>query len=307
MMSRFSLRRYFDRHPAVPLGAGCLAMIYAVALSIQRIMHVRRTVHAGWALTVAVGLASSLALIGGVMGCFWWAWRRRAQAPELSVALVVGLAGAFLAGLVYTRPAVMPAVGAPATVTSTFQLAAITFMIPLYGGIAALLAWVYTRLANNRKNPPAVKNVSVRETAVPDRRRGHLLTALIGPSADGWSVTWTRVGRTPRPLSAPTLTAAAEQAAAAAIRRWQSRPPRATAELTLAIYPTNDKRGPILEVSGPPGNFTATNPESGITVHGATLEDLVAAAHRAVEPPARGFILHWTRPITALPRVNAVH
>jgi hypothetical protein len=170
----------------------------------------------------------------------------------------------------------------------------------LYGGIAALVAWVYTRVANNRKNLAARKKVSVREAAVPEGRRGDLLTALIGPNGNGWSVTWIRVGGTPRPLSAPTLTAAAEQAAAAAARRWQSRPPCATAELTLAIYPKGDKRGPILEVSGAPGTFTATNPESGTTVHGATLEDLLAAAHRAVEPPAGGFILHWTRPITAL-------
>lgn len=89
--------------------------------------------------------------------------------------------------------------------------------------------------------------------------------------------------------------------------RWQSRPPCATAELTLVIYPTRDKRGSVLEVSGAQGSFTATNPESGTTVHGATLEDLSAAAHRAVESPAGGFILHWTRPITALPLSSIEH
>jgi hypothetical protein len=306
MMLRFSLRRYFDRHPAVPLGVACLAMIYGVALSVQRIMHARGTVHADWALTVALGLAWSLALIGVVVGWFWRA-PRRPHVAATGFGLLLGLAAVFLAGVVYTRPAVMPAVGAPATVTTAFQLAAITFMIPLYCGLAALLAWVYTRVANNRKNLAARKKVSVREAAVPAGRGGDLLTALIGPSADGWSVTWVRVGGTPRPLSATTLTAAAEQAAAAAVRRWQSRPPCATAELTLSIYPTRGKRGPTLEVSGAPGNFTATNPESGITVHGATLEDLLAAAHRVIEPPAGGFILHWTRLITALPLINTEH
>src|SRR4051794_4087094 len=134
-MLRFSLRRYFERHPAVPLGVACLAMIYGAALSVQRIMHARRTVHADWALAVAVGLASSLALIGLVVGWFCWTYRRRMRAAWWSVDVVLGFAGVFLAGLVYTRAAVMPLIGPPEPVTTAFRLAAITFMIPLYCGI----------------------------------------------------------------------------------------------------------------------------------------------------------------------------
>ena len=300
-MLRFSLRRYFERHPAVPLGVAWSAMIYGAALSVQRIMHARRTVNADWALAVAVGLASSLALIGLVVGWFCWAHRRRMRAAWWSVYVVLGLAGVFLAGMVYTRAAVMPLIGPPEPVTTAFRLAAITFMIPLYFGIASLMAWAYARLAKVRKDLLARESRPTRKAAMPEARRGDLLTALVGPSKDGWSVTWIRVGETPRPLSAPTLTVAAEQATAAAAQRWQSRPSSATAELKLVIYPTRDKRGPALLISGVPGNFTATDREGGTTVHAATLEDLLAAAHAAIDPAASGFTFHWTRPIAALP------
>jgi hypothetical protein len=49
-----------------------------------------------------------------------------------------------------------------------------------------------------------------------------------------------------------------------------------------------------------PGAYTATNPESGAAVHGATLEDLLAAPS-AIDPAVSGFTLRWTRPVTALP------
>jgi hypothetical protein len=54
-------------------------------------------------------------------------------------------------------------------------------------------------------------------------------------------------------------------------------------------------------ISGVPGNFTATDREGGTTVHAATLEDLLAAAHAAIDPAASGFTFRWTRLIAALP------
>lgn len=151
---RFSLRSYFDRHPAVALSLACLAMIYAVTRSVQAVMRARGTVHASWPPTVAVGLAPSLILIGVTVGSIWWVHRRHIRSAWLGT-LFVGLCGVFLAGMMYTGPAVAPKVGPPETVTTGFQLAAISFMIPLYGGIAALMVVVYLQLARNRKNPPA--------------------------------------------------------------------------------------------------------------------------------------------------------
>jgi hypothetical protein len=306
-MRRFSLRNYFDRHPAVPLSLACLTMIYAVARSVQAVMRARGTVHASWAPAVAMGLASWLMLVGVTVGSFWAyrrriqsAWLRRIQSAWLW-GLFFGLCGVFLAGMMYTGPAVVPKVGPPETVTTGFQLAAIAFMIPLYGGIAALMVLGYLQLARNRKNLPGHKNRPAGKAAVLGTRRGDVLTALIGLSKDGWSVTWIRVGNTPRPLTAPTLTAAAEQATAAAARRWQNQQPGAAAELTLTIYPTRSKHGPTLEITGVPGAYTATSPESGAAVHGATLEDLLAAAPSAIDPAVSGFTLRWTRPVTALP------
>lgn len=169
-MRRFSLRGYFGRHPAVTLTLACLLMIYAVVLSVQRLLHARGTVHADWALTVAVGLAASLTLTGVIAGWFWWAHRRRIRASPLGAVLFFGLAGVFMAGMVYTRPAVMPRVGPPETVTTAFQLGAIAFMIPLYGGLAALIAWMYLRLARNRNSRPG-RHAAV--PAAPGRRPGH--------------------------------------------------------------------------------------------------------------------------------------
>jgi hypothetical protein len=153
---RFSLRSYFDRHPAVPLSLACLAMIYAVARYVQAVMRARGTVHAGWAITVAVGLASALMLIGVTVGWIWWARRRPIRSARLGMALVLAFGpwGVFLVGMMYTGPAVIPKVGLPETVTTGFQLAAIAFMIPLYGGIAALMVLIYLQLARNRKNLP---------------------------------------------------------------------------------------------------------------------------------------------------------
>jgi hypothetical protein len=148
---RFSLRSYFDRHPAVPLSLACLAMIYAVARYVQAVMRARGTVHASWAPTVAVGLASSLMLIGVTVGSIWWARHIRSARLGMVLVLVFGPWGMFLVGMMYTGQAVMPKVGPPATVTTGFQLAAIVFMIPLYGGIAALMVLVYLQLARNRK------------------------------------------------------------------------------------------------------------------------------------------------------------
>lgn len=311
-MRKFSLRGYFDRHPAVTLGLVGLAMTYGVARAIQALVHARGSVLAGWALPVAAGLASSLALIAVTAAWFWRARRRHIGSARLGLSLLIGVCVLFWLGAVYTRPVVVPLIGPPATVANAFQLAAVAFMVPLYGGLAALAPLLYVRVARSRTNPsnrehrpgreyrPDREHRPGRKPAMVATHRGDVLTALIGPGNGGWSVTWVRAGETPPPLTAPTLTAAAEQATEAAQRR-RSRHPGAGTQLVLAIYPVRDKRGPALEISGVPGGFTATNPDSGATLHGATLEDLVTAAASALGPAATGFTLRWTKRLTAAP------
>jgi hypothetical protein len=296
MMRRISLRDYFDRHPAIPLAVFGLLMIYEAIHNGQRLVHARATVQGNWTLTVTVGLASALALTGMVASGFWWASRRPGRATQLRGALALGSCGIFMAGMMYTGPASRAARNAPETITSAFRLGAIAFMIPLYAGVAVLMAWAYSRLAKIRKIR-AARGLPGR----PDIPRGDLLTGLIGPEKDGWSVMWVREGKAPRTLRAPTLTAVAELAAAAAARLWHDRVPSPTAELQLVIFPTRYDHGPILEIGGAPGAFAATDPQTRMTVRGATLEDLITAADTATGSATSQFMLRWARPIAALP------
>jgi hypothetical protein len=115
---------------------GMLVVAGEYAASVQR---AHASVHGNWDLIVGIGLAAALVPIAFIAGSFWWSLRHP-QALRLGiVAFLLTLAmvvGAF-AGLVYTAPTVIPKSGAPETVTTPFQLAAITFMIPALAGLAA--------------------------------------------------------------------------------------------------------------------------------------------------------------------------
>jgi hypothetical protein len=306
MRRRFSLRGYlqsfFQRHLFLTLGIGLAAMIYLTVLSFLRLIKATGTAHGDWALTVAVGLAASPTLIGVAAGAVWWSRRRRADTSRLTMILTVVIGAIFLADMAYTRPAVVPAIGPPETVTTPFQLGAIAFMVPVYCAIVALLGFTFAWHVRNRRDVPAAwhtAGTAGRPPAASAGRPPELLTGFISPGRRGWAVTWVGEGRIPQRVTAATLTATADEATGAAARLYRHWPAGAGAQLQLAICPESYRSGPTLEVAGAPGAFTATDPHSGKIFQGAALEDLIADVE--VDGAAIGdFMLHWTRPVTTL-------
>jgi hypothetical protein len=135
-------------------------------------------------------------------------------------------------------------------------------------------------------------------------RRGNLITGIVSLGAEGWTVIWVSDGAEPTRIHAPTLTGAADQAAAAVAALHASHPPVPGAELQLAIYPWDYLRnGPIFEIDAGPAAFTAHDIQGvcSTIVHGQALEDLVSAVRRAAEASARGSMFLWVRPVDSLP------
>jgi hypothetical protein len=136
-----------------------------------------------------------------------------------------------------------------------------------------------------------------------DRQPADLITGLIGPEKKkgGWSVSWVTDGAAPPSLHAPTLTQAADQAAAAVAALYAAAPPIPDAELQLAICPWNYRDGPMFDIDGHPGSLTAHDIQgSDLTVNGATLEDLVAAVEHMPDIPSDDSMFRWVRQITSL-------
>jgi hypothetical protein len=70
-----------------------------------------------------------------------------------------------------------------------------------------------------------------------------------------------------------------------------------------SIFPWDYDSGPIFDITGGPGAFTARDIQ-GLrreTVHGATLEDLVASVESMPEPAAGESMFRWVRSVSALP------
>ena len=233
-------------------------------------------------------------MLGVTAGAVWLAARqRRRTSSPLITHLIIGSGLVFLADMLYTRPALVPLIGPPETVTRAFPLAAIAFMIPPYGALAALSAWLWLTSMRSMRVPRAIR------LAVPASDSA-LLTGIIRPGSPGWLVSWVTHGRSPRRLRAATLTSAIEQASEQAAKLYRHRPTMSDTELLLAIFPGPYKGGPIFEISGEPGHFTARDTRGSRTVHCATLEDLAAA--RAEAMTGGQCMLVWKRPLAELSR-----
>lgn len=101
-----------------------------------------------------------------------------------------------------------------------------------------------------------------------------------------------------RDFRAATLTAAATQARAMAEEHFSRNAAGPAAEFLLWIFgrrmpPKPPVKGPQLLVTGEPGQFTATDARDDSMLHGATLEDLLAAAEVNPAQPA-DYHISWS-------------
>lgn len=130
-----------------------------------------------------------------------------------------------------------------------------------------------------------------------------MITGVAGPEMDGgWSVFFISEGLEPADVRAWTLTEVIDSAAAAVASLYAKHPPVDGAELQLAIYPWNFDDGPILDVAGKQGSFSARDIQgTDLAIQGATLEDLVTAVERMPGVPPDNSMLRWIRPIASLP------
>jgi hypothetical protein len=130
-----------------------------------------------------------------------------------------------------------------------------------------------------------------------------LITGIAGPETDGgWSVSFVSDGLAPADVRARTLTEVIDGAVAAVASVYAGHPPVDGAELQLAIYPWKYDDGPMFDVTGQQGSFSARDIQgSDLAVQGDTLEDLVLAIERTPEVPPNNSMLRWIRSIASLP------
>jgi hypothetical protein len=234
-----------------------------------------------WRAAVLIGGGASiglLVLIAGVLALGRALARRHPRAPRALYPVAMVLAGA----LVLIAWAGTHVAGGGGLVTSPWQVGLAASFVP----VALVAIVVIPLLTWPRRSPGGAGAGAKRVVAVTISARG-----------DGWSVSWTGMGRMPRTLRAATLTNAAD-AADHALRAMA--PHRHdTAEARIVIYSGRYRGGPTFDIAGEPGDLTATSADDpGQTVGGMTLEDLASAVKETLADDCRGFRLRWTRAIT---------
>jgi hypothetical protein len=134
------------------------------------------------------------------------------------------------------------------------------------------------------------------------RQPDALITGLVGPEKKGgWSVSWVGDGAWPPRIDAESLTHAVDRASSAVAALYAKYPPVAGAELQLAIYPWNYRGGPIFDIAGHAGAFTARDIQgSDRSIAGETLEDLVEAVRQIMDIPDEHSMFRWIRQIASL-------
>jgi hypothetical protein len=273
------LQRFFERHPRSAAAVCSIGLGYGAARCTIALWHAGSTVGSGYGLAVTIGLICPLAILGLVL-CF----RRHGGVLRWGL---LGLCGLWFICLIESGPAVFGQAGfRPQVITSPVQAGALALITPGWAVLTVLAGLIVFR-------PP---DSSSRGWQDPGTGTQHgLITGLAGPRKSGWSVTWVCDGPAPDRIHAPSLSAAAETASAAVADLFSSAAGPAT-EFQLAIYPWRYHDGPVFDITGAPGGFTAQ--DGAASVYGATLEDLLAAAQRM--PAAHGAMFRWTRPVSAL-------
>jgi hypothetical protein len=257
---------------------GCLAAATIAYIAIAGVDQGRSTVRAHWALAVTAGAGTSSGVIA-LLAASVAATRWRQQAPR-----ALGLPMAWLSGAtLLITVAGWRIVGDGSVVTTPWEVGLAAFMVPVACLALVLIPWLTWR-----------KRAPEQAPAAPEVRS--LIVATITARGDCWPVRWTGMGQTPRPRHAATLTAAAGQALTAA----SALQARNTTELRIMIYPGPYRGGPTFDITGEPGDLTATiSQDPGEMFHRGTLEDLADAIYRTRIDARKDFRLRWTQPITA--------
>jgi hypothetical protein len=279
-----AVQRLFNRYPR-SFAAVCTALLgYTTALFSIHLAQAGRTAGSSYGLAVAAGLVLPMVLLAALI-LIWRATRK----PGVLIFGILGLGVLWFGCFIYASPAVYNHGFPLEVITSPVQAAALALTA---GGVATVT--LMTGLIIVR--PPDTASRGWRAPAPAGPPPG-LITGRAGPRKNGWSVTWAGAGRVPAPVHAPSLSLAATVASAAVASLFARGTVGAATEFQLAIYPWPYHGGPVFDITGAPGRFTAQ--DGATSVHGATLEDLLTAAQRL--PAGHGAMFRWTRPVSALP------
>jgi hypothetical protein len=278
------VQRLFNRYPR-SFAAVCAALLgYTTALFTIHLAQAGRTVGSGYGVAVAGGLLFPV-LLTVALFLIWRATRK----SGVLIFGILGLGVLWFGCFIYAGPAVYNHSFPLEVITSPVQAAALALTAMGTAALTLLTGLIIFR-------PREAGSRGWRDPAPAGPQPG-LITGLAGPRKNGWSVTWVSAGRTPAPLHAPSLSLAATAASAAVASLFGPGTADAATGFQLAIYPWPYHGGPVFEITGAPGDFTARH--DAASVHGATLEDLLAAAQRL--PAGHGAMFRWTRPVSALP------
>jgi hypothetical protein len=278
------VQRFYNRHPRSAAALFTVLLGYTTVLCSIHLAQAGRTVGPGYGLAVAAGLALPVVLLAALILIF-----RARRKPGVLIYGVLGLGVLWFGCFIYASPAVYNHGFRLEVITSPAQAAALALTAMGAAVLTALAGLIIIR-------PPDTGSRGWRAPAPAGPPPG-LITGLAGPRKNGWSVTWVSAGRTPAPIHAPSLSLAATVASATVASLFAGGTVDAATEFQLAIHPWPYHGGPVFEITGAPGGFTAQH--DAASVHGATLEDLLAAAQRL--PAGHGAMFHWTRPVSALP------
>jgi hypothetical protein len=132
------------------------------------------------------------------------------------------------------------------------------------------------------------------------KRLDRLVTCALSDKGDYWEAMSVSSGATPQDFTEPTLTDAADRAAAEIGSLYRSDPIAAESELQFAIYPFAEGAGArILEIRRGAGGYQASAESGGPPVEGDSLEALVDAVRGNTADPS-GTMFHWIRPVSEL-------
>jgi hypothetical protein len=278
------VQRLFNRYPR-SFAAVCAVLLgCTTALFTIHLAQAGRTVGSWYGVAVAGGLLFPVALTVALI----LIWRVTRKSGVLIFG-ILGLGVLWFGCFIYAGPAVYNH-GLPLEViTSPVQAAALALTAMGTATVTVLTGLIIFR-------PREAGSRGWRGPAPAGPLPG-LITGLAGPRKNGWSVTWVGAGRVPAPVHAPSLSLAATVAAGAVASLFAHGTTGAATEFQLAIYPWPYHGGPVFDITGAPGGFTARN--GATSVPGATLEDLLTAAQRM--PAGHGAMFRWTRPVSALP------